>query len=99
MVVQGIPKESWDRLLRPDESPFLEHDWLYAMEKSKCATVDTGAWDALAGDYSSPRGVFAVQQQSFLVSRDFVSRTIKHLVLVLACIRLGPIERGATPQN
>ncbi|CAM9827813.1 unnamed protein product [Ectocarpus sp. 12 AP-2014] len=40
--IQGIPKESWDGLLRPDESPFLEHDWLYAMEKSKCATVDTG---------------------------------------------------------
>ncbi|CAM9283452.1 unnamed protein product [Ectocarpus sp. 13 AM-2016] len=45
--IQGIPKESWDGLLRPDDSPFLEHDWLYAMEKSKCATVDTGAWGCL----------------------------------------------------
>lgn len=39
---QGIPKESWDALLRPEESPFMEHDWLRAMETSKCATVDTG---------------------------------------------------------
>ena len=40
--VQGIPKDSWDALLRPNESPFLEHDWLRAMEESKCATIDTG---------------------------------------------------------
>lgn len=40
--MQGIPKESWDALLRPEESPFLEHDWLRAMEESKCATIDTG---------------------------------------------------------
>ncbi|CAM9732196.1 unnamed protein product, partial [Hapterophycus canaliculatus] len=40
--VQAIPKESWDALLRPDESPFLEHDWLFAMEKSECASVDKG---------------------------------------------------------
>ena len=39
---QGIPKESWDALLRPEESPFMEHDWLRAMEESKCATIDSG---------------------------------------------------------
>ncbi|CAN0444626.1 unnamed protein product, partial [Laminaria digitata] len=41
--LQSIPKESWDSLLRPDESPFLEHDWIYAMEESECAAIDAGA--------------------------------------------------------
>ena len=43
LFLQGIPKESWDSLLRPDESPFLEHDWIYAMEESECAAIDAGA--------------------------------------------------------
>lgn len=41
--VKSIPKNDWDGLLQPDESPFLEHDWIYAMEESKCATMDSGA--------------------------------------------------------
>ncbi len=52
---QGIPKESWDALLRPEESPFLEHDWLRAMETSKCATVDTG------GSHTDDSAVFGSQ--------------------------------------
>lgn len=41
-LLQSIPKQEWDSLLRPRDSPFLEHDWIYAMEESECATVDTG---------------------------------------------------------
>lgn len=83
MVVQAIPKESWDALLRPDESPFLEHDWLCAMEKSNCATVDTGASDALTGEYSFACGVFEVQQAVFFCFAPpqlalFVNRVPNH---------------------
>jgi predicted N-acyltransferase len=44
-VVRGIdriPRQSWNRLLRPDDSPFLEWDWLYALEHSSSACARTG---------------------------------------------------------
>ncbi len=44
-VVEGIdkiPREAWDNLLAPDDSPFLEWDWLYAMEHSGSASRKTG---------------------------------------------------------
>lgn len=40
--IRSIAKDDWDGLLRPHDSPFLEHDWIYAMEESKCATMDSG---------------------------------------------------------
>lgn len=42
MFLKSIAKDDWDGLLRPHDSPFLEHDWIYAMEESKCATMDSG---------------------------------------------------------
>lgn len=41
-MAQSIAKDVWDGLLRQEESPFLEYDWIYCMEESDCATVDTG---------------------------------------------------------
>jgi uncharacterized protein len=44
-IVEGIDKisrDAWDSLLAPDDSPFVEWDWLYAMEQSGSATRDTG---------------------------------------------------------
>src|SRR5271155_1912760 len=44
-IVEGIEKisrEDWDALLEPDDSPFLEWDWLAAMEKSGSAARDSG---------------------------------------------------------
>ncbi len=44
-IVEGIDKisrEAWDSLLAPDDSPFVEWDWLRAMEQSGSATRDTG---------------------------------------------------------
>ncbi len=44
-VVEGIAKigrEEWDALLAPDDSPFLEWDWLAALEESKSAVPKTG---------------------------------------------------------
>ena len=44
-IVEGIDKisrDAWDGLLAPDDSPFLEWDWLYAMEHSGSATRKTG---------------------------------------------------------
>jgi predicted N-acyltransferase len=44
-IVEGmekIPREDWDALLAPEDSPFLEWDWLSAMEKSGSAARDTG---------------------------------------------------------
>ncbi len=44
-VVEGIdkiPRAAWDALLAPDDSPFVEWDWLYAMEHSGSAARSTG---------------------------------------------------------
>ena len=44
-VVEGIekiPRDAWDNLLTPDDSPFLEWDWLFAMEHSGSASRQTG---------------------------------------------------------
>jgi len=44
-IVEGIEKiarEAWDGLLWPDDSPFLEWDWLAALEQSGSAARKTG---------------------------------------------------------
>jgi predicted N-acyltransferase len=44
-IVEGIDKisrDAWDSLLAPDDSPFVEWDWLRAMEQSGSAARDTG---------------------------------------------------------
>src|SRR5216684_6979151 len=44
-IVEGIdkiPRVAWDGLLSPDDSPFVEWDWLRAMEQSGSAARDTG---------------------------------------------------------
>src|SRR5271170_3123092 len=44
-IVEGIHKisrDAWDSLLAPDDSPFVEWDWLRAMEDSGSAARDTG---------------------------------------------------------
>jgi uncharacterized protein len=40
--IEKVPRESWDALLAPDDSPFVEWDWLHAMEGSRCAVRKTG---------------------------------------------------------
>src|SRR6266436_2712035 len=44
-IVEGIDKisrDAWDNLLAPDDSPFVEWDWLRAMEQSGSAARDSG---------------------------------------------------------
>ena len=44
-VVEGIariPREDWNALLSDDDSPFVDWDWLHAMEASRSATRNTG---------------------------------------------------------
>ncbi|CAM9604567.1 unnamed protein product, partial [Phaeothamnion confervicola] len=41
-AVKNINQAEWDSLLSPDESPFMEYDWIYCMEESGCATEETG---------------------------------------------------------
>jgi uncharacterized protein len=44
-VVEGItkiPREAWNALLRDDDSPFLDWDWLRALEESRSAAANTG---------------------------------------------------------
>ncbi len=36
-----VDRESWDTLVG-DGSPFLEWDWLAAMERARCVTAKTG---------------------------------------------------------
>ena len=40
--IGAIAREDWDALLAPDDSPFLEWDWLHAMEESQSAVRKTG---------------------------------------------------------
>jgi predicted N-acyltransferase len=40
--MRDLARDDWDALLAPDDSPFLEWDWLVAMEESKSATRKTG---------------------------------------------------------
>jgi len=44
-VVESIAKiarEDWNALASDDDSPFVDWDWLHAMEAAKCATRQTG---------------------------------------------------------
>lgn len=40
--IRDIPRDEWNGLLDPDDGPFLDWDWLYAMEESKSAARKTG---------------------------------------------------------
>jgi uncharacterized protein len=40
--MRDISREEWNGLLAPDDSPFIEWDWLCAMEESKSAARKTG---------------------------------------------------------
>lgn len=40
--IRDIPRDDWNFLLQPDDSPFLDWDWLYAMEESGSAARKTG---------------------------------------------------------
>jgi len=40
--IEKIPRAQWDAILSPDDSPFLEWDWLAAMERSGSATRKSG---------------------------------------------------------
>lgn len=40
--VTDVPRESWDALLRPGSSPFVEHRWLACLEEAECVGARTG---------------------------------------------------------
>ena len=40
--IRDVAAHEWNALLAPDDSPFLEWEWLCAMEESKSAARDTG---------------------------------------------------------
>jgi predicted N-acyltransferase len=40
--VSEVPRETWDALLGPDSSPFVEHTWLDLLEQTGCVGADTG---------------------------------------------------------
>src|SRR5215469_5083299 len=40
--IEKVPPKAWDGLLAPDDSPFVEWEWLHAMERSGCAVRKTG---------------------------------------------------------
>ena len=40
--IRDVPRDDWNALLAPDDSPFLDWDWLWAMEESKSAARTTG---------------------------------------------------------
>jgi predicted N-acyltransferase len=40
--IDKIPREDWNSLLEENDSPFLDWDWLYAMEQSKSASRASG---------------------------------------------------------
>lgn len=40
--ISNVPRDQWNALLGADDSPFLDWDWLYAMEESGSASRNTG---------------------------------------------------------
>jgi len=40
--IAKIPRDQWNSLLAPNDSPFLDWDWLHAMELSQSAAADSG---------------------------------------------------------
>jgi predicted N-acyltransferase len=40
--IRDIARDEWNALMREDESPFLDWDWLHAMEESRSASRNTG---------------------------------------------------------
>src|SRR5271155_4866866 len=40
--IRDVPREDWNALLAPDDTPFVDWDWLHAMEESHSATRKTG---------------------------------------------------------
>ena len=67
-VVEGIDRivrEDWNALLAEDDSPFVDWDWLFAMENSKSAVRASG-WGpchlTIASRQIADRGLPAVSQ-------------------------------------
>jgi hypothetical protein len=63
-VIEGIgkiPREDWDSVLAPDDSPFVEWDWLHAMEASGSAARKSGwaPYHLIVRDRASRRAVAA----------------------------------------
>lgn len=40
--IDEIPRETWDDMLRPGASPFMEHTWLSCLEEAGCVGGSTG---------------------------------------------------------
>lgn len=40
--IDEIPRETWDGMLRPGASPFMEHTWLSCLEEAGCVGGSTG---------------------------------------------------------
>ena len=40
--IRDIPRDDWNALLAPDDTPFVDWDWLHAMEESQSAVRKTG---------------------------------------------------------
>ena len=40
--IRDIPRADWNALVGPEDSPFVDWDWLCAMEESKSAARNTG---------------------------------------------------------
>ena len=40
--IRDVAREEWNSLLAPDDTPFVDWDWLQAMEESHSATRKTG---------------------------------------------------------
>jgi predicted N-acyltransferase len=40
--ISSIPRHQWNSLLEPDDSPFVEWDWLHALEESGCVGQRAG---------------------------------------------------------
>ena len=44
--IKDIAREKWNALVSPEYSPFIEWDWINALESSDCASVNEG-WQPL----------------------------------------------------
>ena len=54
--IEGFGREAWNSLLNDKSSPFLEYDWLHALEASGCVTVQEGWQPVHVGVYRGEGG-------------------------------------------
>jgi predicted N-acyltransferase len=68
--ISSIPREQWNSLLEADDSPFIEWEWLSALEESGCVNRRAGWMPAHIAVYLPPDGQLVAACPLYLKSHS-----------------------------